>query len=510
MKTTKVLSIFLVLFLFFVTNTQAQVWKKVKDKTKEKTKEKVEEKIKDKGNNDKTDDNNNNNNTDNAKNKASQEYIEFINDMYFLTRDYDAGLSLINLKKGQFDSQRHLESAKKLDYQNTVARLEEEGKKEGIVYNRYDEIMDYGSKYLEFYNSSLEQWINGWIEDAYKYRNTNEKKAIESIIKAKNMAEGATLIIPEEESAQKLLEDAKASYDDIAGEYYAEVYTSDFHKKNVGNILFSKTPVEIGNEDPNQFVDKFNANDNIYAVVYLNRKIKDLGTSSTYNVYIDGNLSTIKFAHNEQDYNKSYYIIEVIPDPEVAVHSLDPVKFADILANLSPRNHELKISMQFDYGDPVAEGTVNLDWADVDCEKIKQNAELAQKNAKDNWAKNMQLPEIFSKTNHSFSDPALSEYKIKTMFKNANSDVAKILEVHVSDRMPNYNSDWVIYTNSYDIPTSKQTTRYVYFIYKGTDGWCYFTDDLKFVRDYEGAGKYGPIQISTAFKKTKIHCDNVK
>lgn len=519
MKTLKFSLLALLIIAFSASASYSQInVNKLKNNAKDKVKDGVKTNKKDKNEkNDETNvsDDNSNTETDkkdnkivNIANEPSQEYVDLINNTYSMIKSYEDGLNITNIQRGDVWPHTHLESAKKLDYPNTIKTMEENGR-DGVTGYKYDDIIKYGEDYKATFESNLKLKINTSIEQAYKVRESNQQMAIEEIEKAMQFAEAATLIIPEVEETHKLFQDAKNAWDDIAGDYYKEVYTSDFHKENVGKILFSKNPIEIGKEDPSQFSTEFTPEDHIYAVVYLKSKIGDLGKSSKYEVSVDGGYASyISFGHNEQDLDKSYYLIEIIPDPNEAVHKLDPVEFAKILAPLSPRSHEMSIGMAFGYDDPVATGKVNLNWAGVDGEKIKQNADLAAKNASDNWARNQKLPEVYSMPSQSFDDPALSLSKVKSIFMAATPSATQILKVVITEPA-NSNGEWIIFKNDIDIPTSKRTNRYAYFIYKANDGWCYFTDGSFFYRDYEGGGKYSNIKISGC-KVTRIACENVK
>lgn len=507
MKTRFLFSIILTGAFLFYGATKAQNFKDLK-----KVKDKVEKNVPASDNKSSKSSSSSSSSSNSGSNKAplgggNNSFDNFINEKRSLISDYDYGLSIYDLEKGNFKMDSLYVYAKVLDYPATVKRIKENKLASGY---KAQDVLDYGKKFENAFESAMQPTINRWIDEAYKEKQYNEKNAIGKVKNAKELAEVCTWIMPDNTTASSLYADAKKAFDDLAGKYYATLYTSNFHKDNAGKVLFSKTPIIIGKEDPNQFTDQFTANDNIYAIAYLNARIGDLGNEACYEININGNNSYINFKHNEEDKDKSYYIIEIIPDPAVAVHGLDAREFGKLLANLSPRTHNFQLTFTAGYSNKQATGAAKLDWAGVDAAKIKANAEAAEKNARDNWARNLKLPEVFSRTTTKFADPDLTDAKIKSMYMTANKEVVSIEKMIITEPYSNYTEDWVINKNSAGIPTDKTTTRYTYIVYKGKDGWCYFTEAVFFRRDYKGGGKYTAPRICGFDRKTRIDCKNVK
>jgi hypothetical protein len=425
-------------------------------------------------------------------------------------------LSITSLERGEIDLEKQIEGAKILDYKNTLKTLKEKkiAVKATLQGFKVNDMKEYEKKFTDVFQSGLKPRINQKIEEAYKNLKQYEGMAANAMIEAKGIMEFVYLIIPDNADVQALKKDVDKSVESILGPYYAKVYTSEFHKQNVGKVLFSDKPIKIGKEDPAQFKTSFGPNDKIYAVAYLNYRFKDHksgGNTAAYEILVDeNNAGGLSFRHNEGDELLSYYLIEIIPDPTVAFHNLDPQEFGRILSNLSPRKHTLEIGYGGEYNRNLARGKVDLEYSGFDGAKIKANNDLAAKNAQDNWAKNMKLPEEFSKPNIPFKDPELSVDKIKAQIlasSHFKDKVAQIINVKVLGTA----EDWMIYKNSIDIPTHKATGKYIGFVYKGKDGWCYFCETIAFVRDYEGAGKYTKAVLANMdYRSVKIHCDNVK
>ena len=98
------------------------------------------------------------------------------------------------------------------------------------------------------------------------------------------------------------------------------------------------------------------------------------------------------------------------------------------------------------------------------------NSETALKNAKDNKARNMKLPDDFSKPSKSFSDPDLTIEKIKAaIMGNADysENIKQINKVIIGDKIFESGNDWWISKNELDIPKYKDCNRYIYILFTG-------------------------------------------
>lgn len=454
--------------------------------------------------------------TGGAQDKAvfSGSIEDYLQEKYQTIKASESNLNLYTLKDGDCDPLKHNEGAKKLDYANAVSRLKSEGKAL-MTDRRYSEVMSYGKNYLPVYNEVIKPQVNKTIEEAYAAKNGNKNLAVATARRAQLMAEAAALILYDNQDAKQLQEDASKALKDLGGEYFGNLYVSDFHKKNVGKILFSTRPIIPGKEDPSQFVTSVSGTDKVYAIAYFNGKIKDLGELVSYKINIDGNShQTEQFNPNTSDLEHSYYSVEVIPDPKVAVHQFDAVQFARVLSTLSPRRHTMEFELVFGFGQYSVSGKLNLDWSNANGDAILANSETALKNAKDNKARHMTLPEVFSKPSKSFTDPELTADKIKAAIL-ANGDYAEnikqIKKVIIGDKRFESNGDWIIRKNDLGIPTHKECNRDIYILFEGKDGWCYFSDQIIFRKDYSGAGTYEETRLVGFDSElyTKIACENL-
>ncbi len=520
MRTLRILT-FVLISLFVVSNSiEAQSWKDLKNKVK-KTKSSLTKKKEDKTQTKELNANNNASNSNQTSNSANnettqnakpddEEFNKYLEEKYNFIYSNDECISMSKINYS-LQPDLHIKGIKKLDYWNTVKKLEEKGKPSNYKAGKmYDIILNYKDEYKKKYDEKLKAYINKQIEEAWRLK-SNEGKSIECISNAKNMIDAATIILPGDEDVKKLKTDVDNSFESIAGPYFKKVYTSDFHKENAGKVVFSNKPIVIGEEDPAQFKTEFSINENIYAVAYLNGTIDALfegNKSGKYEIGFQGEYpEAIGFSHNPEDLKLSYYPIEILPAANQAVHGIDAPEFAKKLSKLSPRTHEITIAFSGGYKQPQAIGKLTLNCAGIDAEKIMANANLAAKNASDNYAKNTKLPKSFADATTPFKDAGLSYTNMKNLLKTEWGNCATILKIGAYGTAQ---EDWLIYKNYLGIPTYKASYREIKAIYKGKDGWCYFVEGIVFRRDYAGGGKYTNVKFSTDGRHVKIDCKNVK
>lgn len=492
MYTIKILTV--LVLAAFISTVNAQSLKDLKKLAKEKTKQSSSESP--------------------LSKSVNQEYIDFINERYTIVYQTDDAMNIINIERNGLNSEDHLEGAKKLNYSEVLRQIEENGELDGHNNEKIKTLRNYQNQYKSIYDSRIKVWANNSIEQAYQQRGKDIGKAMMAAKNAYDLTKAASLVLFDNNEVSNLLIEAKAVYEPIKEEYESVVFTSDFHRENAGKILFSNKQIKIGKEAPEQFKNVFSPNENIYAIAYLPRRIKDMTNSSftncTYQITLNNTSNhKISFTHNEQDLENSYYLIEIIPAPNEAIHALDAVEFAKILAPLSPRTHNLKLEFGTSYAPMFANGEITLNWHDVNEDAITINAKTASEKAQENWARNTKLHEDFSITSENFNDQAISNSLIKKLFIQQKPDCEEVLKIWVSDKKLSGAGDWYTFKNALDIPTNMVSTRYLKIIYKATDGWCYYTDYIKLNKEYLGGGNYGDIEMY-GFKTTKIDCKNVK
>lgn len=293
---------------------------------------------------------------------------------------------------------------------------------------------------------------------------------------------------------------------DLVDENLSTTIEKTVEEATIGTIKFSKSPIVIG--QANQFTDEFTIHDNIYAIVELNGKISELGsgTDGGYFLLFDGgqNYHNINFAHNPADLENDYYLIDILPAPDKAIHSVDPVEFSKAFMIIPKGKH--KIDITFSTGEELASGSFSIDMAGYDKQKIVANAKKASKNAENNYAKTVSLPAEFNQESQKFDDPALSQANMKKICKKSLSDCSQVLKIVVLG--DGTSDDYHLFKNSLGVPLYKQTKPGVAILYKGSDGWCYFMKNIEFKREYTGGGKYAAPKLIEGIP-VKIDCSKV-
>ena len=274
-----------------------------------------------------------------------------------------------------FNTANYLKKAEEADYPQLLKTTTDgDAKFKGHnMDNKVKTIKEFGAKYKTFYDGTLDKVINGLIESAYENKTKNAQEALKYAEQAKQMSDAALLILPDDTQIKALNKDATTTYEKVGGAVFAKVYTSDFHKKNAGKVVFFTKKPTIKAENNSTVKSNYKAGEYIYAMAYLKGSFKDL-TKATNNInvttkiFVDG---TEKASHEfRMDWtslkeNKAYLFIEIIPDPATNKHG-GPAKFAKALANISPRNHTIKVTLNglqvgSSYVIDLAEGEFKLD-----------------------------------------------------------------------------------------------------------------------------------------------------
>lgn len=427
---------------------------------------------------------------------------------------YDRAYAARDLLRTAQNAAKHAELAATLDLPATLATLQKKGKP-GNPTRDYDykTLLSFQDTYTKLFEEEVKPYANQLIEKAYQLKARSPKEAISQLEEASTLSGAALRSLPDYQPAQALKQDVDKALASIGGSYYAGVYTSPFHKQNAGKVLFSKSPIIIGKENPAQFTTQFAATDKIYAVAYLKGSIKDLAggeTKANYQYSVDGApLERIDFRHNAEDLAKSYYLIEILPAPEHATHTVDAPAWAEALGSLSPRPHQLKIELTAPgyWGEPFAGGSISLDLSNANPEQLKATAAKAAAHAKASYVNPTKVPEEFGRASRAFQDPQLSAANLKAAIEREWS--CKVLKLVIEPE----GSDWHIDKNNLGLPTKKVTNGHAHVLYKDADGNCRYVVHLGFRRDYEGGDSYGPVQVGNGYGTSSngdIDCAKIK
>lgn len=280
----------------------------------------------------------------------------------------------IYLEKAQ--AKKFYDDCIKIDYLNKKKEIEKLGEKfpeykvEGN--NRASEYYNFTVDFPKKVEGHLKDYhingINAAIENAYSLKakgKSSLKSAYESAQCALWYANGIMTIIPDNEDASRLQKDAQATYDAIQKEYGADIFTSEFHTKNAGKIVFSKSMIEIKKEKPETIINKFVGGDYIYGMMYFNGTFSD--ETSNYNqattiIWVDGNRKVdFPFKLDGEKRGWTYLGVEILPDPDFS-QTRGAKVYSKMLSELSPRVHKIKVVLESGSSyETMAEGEFELD-----------------------------------------------------------------------------------------------------------------------------------------------------
>lgn len=285
------------------------------------------------------------------------------------------------------------------------------------------------------------------------------------------------------------------------------------------NIWFSKT--RDGKAEKN-----FTSGDNIYAHIKLNKPLgqflDDAGldrsgenrlqvsltylmNNAQYGEFVTYNVST-------DDLAKSELILDVLPGSDAksqyymgtyknhigrVFNSWDK----DGMASEIPFGPQ-KFTMTF-IAEDLFRGSFNFTVKNrQELASVKQRVNAVDQAMDQAIAAQTVLPESFKRSGK-YADPALTLANIRKMIQY---DGMTILKITIDD---NGSSDWNINKDEFGIPLRKVSNKPVWLAYR-ENGKCFFTKKY-FTREYQGGGKYGPVELATSTADvTPIACENIK
>ena len=329
------------------------------------------------------------------------------------------------------------------------------------------------------------------------------------------------------EKAQKTLnkvDETAKSVDKVTGSKTSSKIpnsTSDISNSfSGGSITFSKT--RGGATEKN-----FSVNDNLYATVNLeeplinylkeegeeNEPFKMIPVSLIY--VIDGaargEFTSVKIP--KEDYTKKTLILDILPAKgDAKSQYLNGGKYKSAIARPLSAFDALSYTempygtQRFDFSFGINsehKGSFNFTVKNKAEQKIiAKRAQEGQDAMSDAIAQETTLPAEFQKQGK-FSDPQLSLANIRKMVSYPEMTILKLV-IDASG-----GNDYHINKNELDIPTMKVTNKPVWLAYK-QDGKCFYMKRY-FTRQYEGSGKYGPLEVATTTASiVPIACENIK
>jgi hypothetical protein len=337
----------------------------------------------------------------------------------------------------------------------------------------------------------------------------NPQKKMQLLEQAKYECEAVLVLAPENASFKQKLEEVKKLLGNADAEA-AKNYTSDFHKEQVGKIVWSAKPLVIGKEKEMSGLirNEFKAGEAVFGTVYLGNPVKQLmeGNEELHVIIkVDGgtavwggDLSYFIIPLSVQD--KSYIQFALLPDedwfaknyaPYLAKENWTYSYFMDDLVQAGDISHT--ITCEVDFPSSIQrniKSSLTLDLGSG----ITQLKTLSTKLHNQMMATRT-LPKA------GMSNPAL-EAQMLTAANNLGWN-DKFLKTIITS------SSWAVAKNEL---TGVILYRYVGAVctIKGTDGKCYY-QEFTFRQDYTGGGNYSSaVKYNSYGSKREIGCDKIK
>ncbi|MCW5520229.1 hypothetical protein J1N09_10295 [Aureitalea sp. L0-47] len=402
-----------------------------------------------------------------------------------------------------YNTSNYLKAATEIDYPNLL-KITTEGDAKFKGHNldsKVQTVKAFERNYAAYYNETLQVVINGLIEGAFENKTGNEREAIKYIEQAKQLSEAAILILPEDSNVNSLHKQMMTAYESLTENIYKNIFTSDFHKNNIGKVVFFSKRPKIKSENISTVKDLYKAGDFIYAMAYLEGSFKDLASARnaikvTTSIYVDGTEKTsheFSMSWESLKENKTYLYMEIIPDPATNTHS-GPAKFSKTLANISPRNHEIKVTLTglgigLSNIIPFAEGTFTLD-----CSTGRdQLANYAIKYREKNLA-GVYMPGA------KMNNPDLTQSMKQALINEGWEDNKKVQRIVITD------NNWKIYKHTITGKTIYRTIPAA-VAFKTSEGECKYWN-LTFKQVYNGTSYENTI-VGGVGSIEDLSCNNV-
>ncbi len=338
----------------------------------------------------------------------------------------------------------------------------------------------------------------------------------ESARNATLLAEAVTMILPTNAEAQQLLKEGRAATEKARAamrDHAKAVAKSPAHLSHVGQIVFSKRPIELGREKEGDFSRQFAATDKIYAMAYLGDELAALYQGEVPNrryfqVKVDGNKLDKADLYKEftaADKKTSAFPFELLADADTATGQTFE-GFVDVLRSLSPGQHEIRIEIpEMGIG-----GSFSLSWSDMNLDKLAATAQAASKKSLERVAATRVLPDE-CRTFLKQKDPALSEARLRSTLSQGMKGVARVLKIGVAN-LHHDSNEWSVTKNGIDIPLYRDTTRNICVAYRGEDERCYYLNEIGLRERYEGKQGFSdtPEVRYNYAAAVPIACGNIK
>jgi hypothetical protein len=343
-----------------------------------------------------------------------------------------------------------------------------------------------------------------------KSRNESNPQSKTAMLKqAKYECEAVLIMSPGNTAFKQKLDEVNKLLGNADSEA-AKYYTSDFHKQNVGKIIWSNKPLIIGKEKDmaGSIKSEFITGEPIFGTMYLGNNLKQLlNGNERVRVIIKvdngtaiwgGDLSYFIVPLAVQD--KSYWQFALLPDeqwfkdnyaPYVAKENWTYSYFMDELARSGDISHNITCEMSF---------PTNIQ------DNIKSSLSL------DLGGGSSSIKSLSSKlhdqlmASRTLPKAGMTNASLEQQIVNAANNLGW------NDKF----SKAIITSSAWNIAKNELTGAILYrwvgavCTIKGTDGKCYY-QDFSFKQEYTGAGNYSStVKFNSYGGKKEIGCDKVK
>lgn len=337
----------------------------------------------------------------------------------------------------------------------------------------------------------------------------NPQKKTQLLESAKYECEAVLVMSPENAAFKQKLEEVKKLLGNADAEA-SKYYTSDFHKQNLGKIVWSNKPLTIGKETESASLIKneFKTGEAIFGTVYLGNLVKQLMDGNEQLrviIKVDGgtaiwggDLSYFIIPMTLQD--KSYLQFALLPDedwfsknyaPYLAKENWTYSYFMDELAQAGDISHNITCEIDFPTSiQSNIKGALTLDLGGGITQVKAMSAKLHNQ---------MMATRTLPKAG--MSNPALEAQMLAAANNLGWND--KFSKAIITS------SSWAISKNEL---TGAILYRYVGAVctVKGADGKCYY-QEFTFRQDYTGGGNYSSaVKYNSYGSKREIGCDKIK
>lgn len=370
--------------------------------------------------------------------------------------------------------------------------------KNNYTLNFQKDLLNYGN-YIKY--SGILTHANKLSEQAYELSIKKETPAaIESAQQAIGYCKGVLLLSPGHAGAMESLKVAEKALSAVSASV-GKAFTGEFHKTHVNQIVWSKQPLSIGNENIADVLGTFTAGETIYGTLYLSDKISNLIDNSNKKLSIEIfiNQENMHFydpyiAILPSNREQSYLQFTLVPSEQydytndIKNENNTILDFNQTMLRKAPFTHTIGVRVDIHKTKEIVFGQFKYD--------ISAGTTKNEQVVKKIEALQMELARL-PKAN--MTDAALVNKMTELM--NNNSDGIKYSLGRI------VSNGWSINKNSLDIIIDRSIS--AFFLATFPDGHCEYVGHT-FSQAYAGAGTYATklTVIQSPFKHGKMNCAN--